>query len=68
MLTAKKKLRDELEIEERLIKEASAKFAIFLRDNTLTPYNDCTEAYLKICMENEKREVSTVLNSNVIQS
>ena len=62
------KLKDELEREEMIIKEASARFAIFLRDNTLTPYNDCTEAYLKICMKNEEREVSTPLNSNLIQS
>lgn len=40
--------------EQRIIKAASIRFAVYLKQNAILPYNDVYEEYAKICIENEE--------------
>ena len=51
-------LSEALTKEEEKCRVASARFAVFLKNNTLVVYNDKTENYLKACMANEENKVS----------
>ncbi|CAG2165373.1 unnamed protein product [Oppiella nova] len=51
---------DELTIENNLITKCMAKFACFLKNNALTPFNDAFEDYVNVIIENEKQGGSKV--------
>lgn len=55
MIKNRKKLLAELKKEQETISAAAAQFAVFLQHNTVIPYNDTTEAYLRLCIEMEER-------------
>ncbi|KAH7703158.1 hypothetical protein AAVH_29672 [Aphelenchoides avenae] len=40
--------------EQRIIKAASVRFAAYLKQNAILPYNDVYEEYAKLCIENEE--------------
>ncbi|KAH7714816.1 aaa atpase domain containing protein [Aphelenchoides avenae] len=40
--------------EQRIIKAASIRFAVYLKKNAILPYNDVYEEYAKLCIENEE--------------
>ncbi|KAG4073896.1 hypothetical protein HA402_014101 [Bradysia odoriphaga] len=47
---------DVIKEELRFITECSAYFARFLMNNTITPFNDALEDYIKCCIANEEKE------------
>ncbi|CAG2172005.1 unnamed protein product [Oppiella nova] len=51
---------DELTKENNVITKCMAKFACFLKDNALTPFNDAFEDYVNVIIENEKQGGSKV--------
>lgn len=56
-IEADERLRREIEGERDEIVKASARFAHFLRNHSITPYNDATERYLKNLIELEEQKV-----------
>lgn len=55
MIEHRKNLLAELKKEQETISGAAAQFAVFLQHNTVIPYNDTTEAFLRLCIETEER-------------
>ncbi|KAK3994279.1 hypothetical protein QBC44DRAFT_392776 [Cladorrhinum sp. PSN332] len=45
----------EIDREQKLVKEALARFGVYLKDNALVPYNDATIGYLDYLIHNEER-------------
>jgi hypothetical protein len=75
MIDGKKKLIEELDIELKTVQEASINFALFLKHNAITIYNDAMEEYLNHLIREERTKVNcggkdTVLDSleNQLQS
>jgi predicted GTPase len=50
----------EYKAEQQKIHEAAAKFGIFLKHNSITPYNDATKAYLEFLIKDERGKVDNV--------
>ncbi|CAJ0945776.1 unnamed protein product, partial [Mesorhabditis belari] len=56
LIQQKSLLKDELEQEMRSIQKAAAQFRVFLKENSITAYNDITEQYLLILMDLEEKQ------------
>ncbi|CAJ0924953.1 unnamed protein product, partial [Mesorhabditis belari] len=56
LIQQKSLLKDELEQEMRSIQKAAAQFGVFLKENSITAYNDITEQYLLILMDLEEKQ------------
>lgn len=56
-ILTRKKLVEEFKQEQRTIREAAAKFCIFLKKNSLVPYNDALIAYLDFLIKEEQVKV-----------
>ncbi|CAJ0945868.1 unnamed protein product, partial [Mesorhabditis belari] len=56
LIQQKSLLKDELEQEMRSIQKAAARFGVFLKENSITAYNDITEQYLLILMDLQKKQ------------
>jgi predicted GTPase len=57
VIASKKKLVEELELELKKIRDATAQFSIFLQRNAIVPINDATLAYLDQQIEQEQRKI-----------
>jgi GTPase SAR1 family protein len=53
----RKKLMEEWQKEHKQIQEAAAKFGLWMKANSILPYNDATIAYLNILIEAEQAKV-----------
>ena len=58
MIDVKIKEIDELDTELRAVQDACIKFALFLKHNAITPYNDAMVAYLNHLIIEEGRKVA----------
>jgi len=57
----------EYKAEHARIQEAAACFGIFLRKHSITPYNDATEAYLNMLIQDEEQKVRISQNKAKLQ-
>ncbi|CAJ0947553.1 unnamed protein product, partial [Mesorhabditis belari] len=56
LIEQKSLLKEQLEQEMRSIQKAAAQFGVFLKENSITAYNDITEQYLLILMDLEEKQ------------
>lgn len=69
--TAVKELEERLKeyrSEHHQIQEATAKFGLFLKKNSITPYNDATLAYLDLLIQGEKEKIQAGGNKARLRS
>ena len=59
---------EEYEAEHKAIQEAAAKFGLWLRDNSITPYNDATLAYLDVLIKQEEAKANAGYNDEKLRS
>ena len=67
-ITARKQLIKEYQAEHDAIKMAAAKFGIWLRQNSITPYNDATLAYLDVLIRQEEAKANQGYNNEMLLS
>jgi hypothetical protein len=58
---------ERLECEQKMISEASVKFAVFLKTCAILPYNDVFEAYVNHAIEEEQRSVLFTLDTSKVR-
>ncbi len=68
LIDRKHQLIDELNVELNIIHEATLKFAMFLKSNAITPYNDAMEDYLNHLIHEEKSRVACGGSRKVLDS
>ncbi|KAF2797998.1 hypothetical protein K505DRAFT_333796 [Melanomma pulvis-pyrius CBS 109.77] len=69
--TAVKELEERLKEyrhEHQQIQETTAKFGVFLKKNSITPYNDATLAYLDLLIQGEKEKIQAGGNKARLRS
>ncbi|KXX76913.1 Neoverrucotoxin subunit beta [Madurella mycetomatis] len=49
---------EQFKAEQRLIQEACSQFSFFMKENSITPYNDATAAFLREQINEEKRKMN----------
>jgi len=54
-ITSRDALVVEYQAEHTRIQEAAARFGLFLKKHSITPYNDATEAYLDMLIQERSR-------------
>jgi GTPase SAR1 family protein len=64
----RKVLITEYESEHDQIQEAAAKFGLWLKDNSITPYNDATLAYLDVLIKEEEAKARAGYSDDKLQS
>lgn len=67
-ITARKQLIKEYQAEHDEIQHAAAKFGIWLRENSITPYNDATLAYLDVLIRQEEAKANAGYNNEMLLS
>ena len=67
-ITARERLIKEYQAEHDAIKIAAAKFGIWLRENSITPYNDATLAYLDVLIRQEEAKANQGYNNDMLLS
>jgi 50S ribosome-binding GTPase len=67
-ITAREQLIKEYQDEHDVIQQAAAKFGIWLKDNSITPYNDATLAYLDVLINQEEAKASAGYNNEKLLS
>lgn len=58
-ITQKEKRVSEYRQEREIIRDAAAKFCVFLKNNSMAPYNDALIAYLDFLIKEEQAKVQT---------
>lgn len=58
----------EYEREHEAIQEAAVKFGLWLKDNSITPYNDATLAYLDVLIKQEEAKANAGYNDEKLRS
>jgi hypothetical protein len=67
-MTAREQLIKEYQAEHDVLQEAAAQFGIWLRENSITPYNDATLAYLDVLIRQEDAKVNAGYNNEKLFS
>ncbi|KAJ9656414.1 hypothetical protein H2198_004992 [Neophaeococcomyces mojaviensis] len=67
-ITARKQLIKEYQAEHDEIQHAAARFGIWLRENSITPYNDATLAYLDVLIKQEEAKANAGYSNEMLLS